>query len=158
MKNIFKRFLCCMLSIVLVIGSGISVFAADETDVTPVIVVNDINFNPIYNTDDGSVVFNFNDYYFDILFTSGFSSEIMDLFSPEIMEQITSGEMATLDIVMLLIDYLGFSGDINNIVNKLLEIVTSIMGSTDAEGFDIQAIIANIDFNQYAEDASSRNE
>ena len=156
MKNIFKRFLCCVLSIVLVIGSGISALAADETDVTPVIVVNDINFNPIYNTDDGSVVFNFNDYYFDILFTSGFSSEIMDLFSPEIIEQITSGEMATLDIVMLLIDYLGFSGDINNIVNKLLEIVTSLMGNMDAESFDIQAIIANIDFNQYAEDLKNQ--
>lgn len=152
MKNIFKRFLCCLLSIVLVIGSGISAFAAVETEVTPVIVVNDIDANPIYNTDDGSVVFNFSDYEFDILFTSGFSSEIMDLFSPEIIEQITSGEMATLDIVMLLIDYLGFSGDINNIINSLLEIVTSIMGNMDTENIDIQSILANIDFNQYAED------
>lgn len=152
MKNIFKRFLCCLLSIVLVISSGISAFAAVETEVTPVIVVNDIDANPIYNTDDGSVVFNFSDYEFDILFTSGFSSEIMDLFSPEIIEQITSGEMATLDIVMLLIDYLGFSGDINNIINSLLEIVTSIMGNMDTENIDIQSILANIDFNQYAED------
>lgn len=152
MKNIFKRFLCCLLSIVLVVGSSISAFAAVETEVTPVIVVNDIDANPIYNTDDGSVVFNFSDYKFDLLFTSGFSSEIMDLFSPEIIEQITSGEMATIDIVMLLIDYLGFSGDINSIINSLLELVTSIMGSMDTENIDIQAILANIDFNQYAED------
>lgn len=156
MKNIFKRVLCCMLSIVLVIGSGISVFAADETDVTPVIVVNDITFNPIRNIEDGSVVFNFSDYNFDILFTSGFSSEIMDLFSPEIIDQISSGEMETLDIVMLLVDYFGFSGDINNIVNKVLEIVTSIMGNMDAENLDIQSIIASIDFEQYAEDLKNK--
>ncbi len=156
MNNIFKRFLCCVLSIVLVISSGIAVFAEDETDMTPVIVVNDIMFNPIYNIDDGSVVFNFNDYNFDVLFTSGFSSEILDLFSSEVTEQITSGEMSALDIVMLLVDYLGFSGDINNIVNKLLEVVTSIMGSMDAESLDIQAIIANIDFNQYAEDLKNQ--
>lgn len=156
MKNIFKRVLCCMLSIMLVIGSGISAFAAVETDVTPVIVVNDITFNPIRNIEDGSVVFNFSDYNFDILFTSGFSSEIMDLFSPEIVDQITSGEMATLDIVMLLVDYFGFSGDINNIVNKVLELVTSIMGNMDTESMDIQSIIASIDFEQYAEDLKNK--
>ena len=156
MKNIFKKVLCCMLSIVLVICSGISAFAADETDVTPVIVVNDITFNPIRNIEDGSVVFNFSDYNFDILFTSGFSSEIMDLFSPEIIEQISSGEMETLDIVMLLVDYFGFSGDINNIVNKVLEIVTSIMGNMDTENLDIQSIIASIDFEQYAEDLKNQ--
>lgn len=152
MKNIFKRFLCCMLSVILVFSSGIAAFAAEETDVTPVIVVNDVYANPIYNTDDGSVVFNFSDYQYDILFTSGFSSEIMDLFSPEMIEQITSGEMATLDIVMLLLDYFGFGGDINNIINQLLELVISIFGSMDAENIDISAIIANIDFEQYAED------
>ncbi|MBO5935493.1 MAG: hypothetical protein J6Q94_08395 [Clostridia bacterium] len=145
-----------MLSFMLVFGSGISAFAAEESDVTPVIVVNDITFNPIRNTDDGSVVFNFSDYNFDILFTSGFSSEIMDLFSPEIIDQITSGEMETLDIVMLLVDYFGFSGDINNIVNKVLEIVTSIMGNMDAENLDIQSIIASIDFEQYAEDLKNK--
>ena len=156
MKNIFKRVLCCVLSIVLVIGSGISAFAAYETEVTPVIVVNDITFNPIRNIEDGSVVFNFSDYNFDILFTSGFSSEIMDLFSPEIIDQISSGEMETLDIAMLLVDYFGFSGDINNIVNKVLELVTSIMGNMDTENLDIQSIIASIDFEQYAEDLKNK--
>lgn len=149
MNNVFKRILCCMLSLILVFGSGISAFAEDETTATPVIVINDISANPIRNTDDGSVVFNFSDYQVDILFTSGFSSEITELFSSEVIEQITSGDMEVLDIVTLLIDYFGFSGDINSIVNQLLELVTSIMGNMNTEEIDIEAIIANIDFEQY---------
>lgn len=152
MRNIFKKVLCCMLSIVLVFGSGIAAFAETESDVTPVIVINDIDANPIYNLDDGSVVFDFRDYQFDILFTSGFSSEILDLFSPEIIKEITSGNMPPLDIVMLLIDYLGFGGDIDKIITDLLSFVASVMGSTDLENLSIESIIASIDFEQYAED------
>lgn len=152
MKNIFKRLMCCMLSILLVLGSGISALAADETEVTPVIVINDVNLNPIYNTDDGSVVFDFTDYRFDILFTSGFSANILDLFSADVIEQITSGDMATLDLIMLLVDYLGFTGDVNTIIAKVLELVTPILGSMDLSNIDIGQIISSIDFKQYAED------
>lgn len=156
MKNIFKRALCCMLSILLVFGSGIAAFAETEANITPVIVINDIDSNPIYNTDDGSVVFNFSDYQFDLLFTSGFSSNILELFSPEILNQITSGDLAALDIVMLLIDYLGFSGDINSIIDMLLEALLPIIGEMDLSNIDFETIISNIDFNQYTENLKAQ--
>lgn len=153
MKKILRRSLCCLLSILIVFGTTISAFAeVEDSGTTPVVIVNDIGYNPIRNTDDGSVVFDFTDYEVDLLFTSGFSSEITDLFSPEIIESITNGDMETLDIVMLLVDYLGFGGDINNIVNKLLELVMDLMGSIDADNIDIDAIISSIDFKKYAED------
>ncbi len=149
MKIIFRKALCCILSMVLVLGTGLTVFAADETD-TPVIVVNDIYANPIYNTDDGSVVFNLSDYQMDILFTSGFSENILDLFSTDMLENIQ--DMPTLDIIMLLIDYLGFGGDVNEIINKAIETIVPLLGSLDLENFDIKAIIESIDFNQIIED------
>ncbi len=152
MKLIFKRLMCCILSIMLVFGACVTAFAAEESEVTPVILINDINYNPIYNTDDGSVVFDFDDYMVDILFTSGFSANIMDLFSPEVIEQITSGDIATLDLIMLLVDYLGFTGDVNAILAKALELITPILGSVDFSNIDINEILANIDFKQYADD------
>ena len=158
MKNIFKRVLCCMLSILLVFGSGIVAFAETESDTTPVIVINDIDANPIYNTDDGSVVFNFADHQLDILFTSGFSANILDLFTPEIIEEIQNGDLATLDIAMLLIDYLGFQGDVNKIIDTLLETLLPIIGSMDFSNLDFASIISSIDFEQYAEDLKVRIE
>ncbi len=153
MKIIFRKALCCIMSIVLVLGTGLTVFAADDTD-TPVIVVNDIYANPIYNTEDGSVVFNFADYQLDILFTTGFSENILDLFSTDMLENIK--DMPTLDIIMLLIDYLGFGGDVNEIINKAIETIVPLLGSLDMENFDIKAIIESIDFNQYIEDLKTQ--
>ena len=149
MNRILKKFLCCMLSCILIFATTVPAFATEDTETTPVIVINDIFANPIYNTDDGSIVFNLSDFQVDILFTSGFSSEITDLFSKDVIDQITSGEMAPLDVAMLLIDYLGYSGDINQIINKGVELISSLMGSVDTENIDINEIISNIDFNQY---------
>ena len=138
MKIIFRKALCCILSMVLIFGSGLTVFAAEETD-TPVIVVNDVYYNPIYNTDDGSVVFNLSDYKMDILFTSGFSENILELFSDDLLASLN--QMPLLDIIMLLIDYLGFGGDVNEIINKAIETIVPLLGSLDMENFDIKAII-----------------
>ena len=149
MKIIFRKALCCILSMVLIFGSGLTVFAAEETD-TPVIVVNDVYYNPIYNTDDGSVVFNLSDYKMDILFTSGFSENILELFSDDLLASLI--QMPLLDIIMLLIDYLGFGGDVNEIINKAIETIVPLLGSLDMENFDIKAIIESIDFNQIIDD------
>ncbi len=146
MKTVFKKLLCVTLSIMLVFGTTVTAFAAQESEVTPVVVVNDIAANPIYNTQDGSVVFNLSDYQMDILFTSGFSSDILNLFSQDVINDM--GEMATLDIIMMLIDYFGFGGDVNTIINKVLEVVTPLLGSVDFENFDIAQIIESIDFEQ----------
>ncbi len=150
MKKAFRKVLCCLLSLLLISGTAVSVFAAEETEATPVIVVNDIFANPIYNKDDGSVVFNFADYQVDILFTSGFSSEILNLFSEDVLASI--GEMGTMEIIMLLVDYLGYGGDINNIINMAIEKLVPILGSLDFNNIDIASIIASIDFKQVVED------
>lgn len=150
MKNAFRKVLCCVLSFVLIIGSGFTVFAAENTEATPVIVVNDIFANPIYNIEDGTVVFNFADYQVDILFTSGFSSEILNLFSEDVIASIS--EMETMDIIMLLIDYLGYGGDINNIINTAIEKLVPLLGSLDFSNLDIASIISSIDFKQIIED------
>lgn len=150
MKKVFRKVLCCILSLLLITGTGISIFAAEETEVTPVIVVNDIFSNPIYNKNDGTVVFNFSDFQVDILFTSGFSSEILNLFSEDVIASI--GEMSTLDIIMLLVDYLGYGGDINTIINVAIEKLAPILGSMDFSNIDIASIISSIDFKQVVED------
>lgn len=157
MKKILRRSLCCLLSIVLVFSTVITSFAAaEESQITPVIVVNDIDLNPIRNTDDGSVVFNFSDYQYDLLFTSGFSANITEMFSAEAIEQITNGDLSAMDMMTLMLDYLGFSGDINNIVNSLLEVVMSLSANLDLENLDIASIICSIDFKQYAEDIKNQ--
>lgn len=153
MKSIFRKVLCCLVSVSLILGCGISAFASGAgTATTPVVVVNDIDYNPIVDTSDNSVVFNFSDYQYDILFTTGFSENVTELLSAEVLSQITSGDMSTMDIINMLIDYLGFSGDINSIVNMVLELVTSIMADVDFSDFDLMAILSSIDFEQYAKD------
>ncbi len=152
MKNISQRLLCCLMSLILVFGTGISAFAAEDADLTPVVIINDIDRNPIYNTDDGTKVFDFSDYKFDILFTSGFSANITDMFSAEFIEQITSGGISALDLVMLLMDNFGFGSDIMSVAGKVLELITPLMGSLDFDNLDINEIISQINFKQYAED------
>lgn len=152
MKMIFKKVMCCMLSILLVFSASIVAFAENKTNKTPVIVLNDIDANPIYNLNDGTVVFDFSDYNYDILFTSGFSANIMELLSPEISEQIKNGEIGTLDIGLLLIDYLGFSEDIERVDEKLTELIMTIVKNMDLEENSSESIVADIDFDQYAED------
>lgn len=154
MKNIFRKVLCCLLSVALVFGSGVAAFAADAEPET-VVVVNDIYSNPIVCTDDNSVVFDFKDYQYDILFTTGFSQNFTELLSKDVIDKIQSGELSTLEIITMLMDYLGFSGDVNAIVAKVVEIVTSILGSSDMENFDISAILASIDFKKYADDIAN---
>lgn len=156
MKTVFRRVLCCLMSVILIFGSCIAAFAADESNPTPVVVINDIDANPIRNVNDGSVVFDFSDYQFDLLFTTGFSENFAELFSPEILGSIANGEIQTLDLIMMLVDYLGFGGDVNTIVNKVLELVTTIMGNIDSEELDLKAIIEAIDIQQYINDLKAQ--
>lgn len=153
MKKSIRRCLCCLLSLVLAFSSVVTAFAVNgESAATPVIVVNDIDMNPIYNTDDGSVVFNLSDYQFDLLFTTGFSANITELFSKDVFEKITNGEIESADIMTLMLDYFGFNGDINRIINTVLELVMSISADINLDSLDIESIIASIDFAKYAED------
>ena len=150
MKKITKKLLCCMLSALLAFGAAIPAFAAEEADTTPVIVINDIDFNPIYNTEDGTKVFDFADLKYDILFTDGFSANITDMFTADFIEQVTTGGISILDLALLLLDNFGFGTDIMALAGKVLEVVTPLLG--DLENIDITAILSEIDFKQYAED------
>ena len=150
MKKITKKLLCCLLSTLLVFTAAIPAFAEDEADTTPVIIINDIDYNPIYNTDDGTKVFDFADFKYDILFTDGFSANITDMFSADFIEQITTGGISALDHALLLLDNLGFSTDIMGLAGKIIELITPLMG--DIENIDIAEIVSQIDFKQYAED------
>ncbi len=148
MKHTLKSVICFILSITLVMGSCIFVFAEDSDDsVTPVVVVNDIEMNPLINTDDNSVVFDFSDYEYDILFTTAFSQNFTDLFTEEVYGDILDGELSLTEILDLLSGYLGFSGDITTITNKVLEIAMDLMGYIDLSNTDsLYAILSGIDF------------
>lgn len=156
MKKTFRRCLCCLLSAVLAFSGAVTAFAFDEESATPVIVVNDIDMNPIYNTDDGSVVFNLSDYQFDLLFTTGFSSNITELFSKDVLESLAAGKISSTDIMSLMLDYLGFNGDINRIINEVLELVMMVTANLNLESLDINSIIESIDFAQYAENLKQK--
>ena len=157
MKKILRRSLCCLLSIVLAFSTIVTAVAYDEdAQTSPVIVVNDINLNPIRNTDDGSVVFSFSDYQFDPLFTTGFSENITDLFTKETIEEITNGDLAALEIVTLLLDYFGFSGDVNRIINTVLDLIMKVSENLAGSGIDIQELISNINFESFAADLKNK--
>ena len=157
MKKILRRSLCCLLSIVLAFSTIVTAVAYDEdAQTSPVIVVNDINLNPIRNTDDGTVVFSFSDYQFDPLFTTGFSENITDLFTKETIEEITNGDLAALEIVTLLLDYFGFSGDVNRIINTVLELIMKVSENLATSGLDIQEMISNINFESFADSLKNK--
>ncbi|MCD7774459.1 MAG: hypothetical protein LUH40_02605 [Clostridiales bacterium] len=152
MKHSLKNLICFILCLTLVFGSSVAAFAANSSSaVTPVVVVNDIELNPLVNTDDGTVVFDFSDYEYDILFTTAFSSNFLDIFSEEVVDQITGGDLTTSDIITLLTDYLGFSGDISNITNTVLDLAMTLMSYIDLSSTDITDIIAGIDFEGIAQ-------
>ena len=157
MKKILRRSLCCLLSIVLAFSTIVTAVAYDEdAQTSPVIVVNDINLNPIRNTDDDTVVFSFSDYQFDPLFTTGFSENITDLFTKETIEEITNGDLAALEIVTLLLDYFGFSGDVNRIINTVLELIMKVSENLATSGLDIQEMISNINFESFADSLKNK--
>lgn len=158
MKTVFRRILCVALSLILVLGSGIAAFAVAPSAADPVIVINDLDANPICNTEDRSVVFDFRDYQYDILFTTGFSSNFTELFSKDVLDAIAAGEMSTTEIITMLSDYLGFSGDINTLMMKALELASNIMTNVDLSELDVQSIMESLDLEQYAADLQAKIE
>ena len=104
MKSFFRRGISCLLCFILVFSTCISAFAVESEQETPVIVINDINKNPLYNLDDGSVVFDWANFQKDILFTSGFSENILELFSKDMIDKIKNGDTNTLDMITVLLD------------------------------------------------------
>ncbi len=151
MKKYLRSSLCCLLSILLAFSTLIIAFAEEgDSQTTPVVVVNDIDANPIYNTDDGSVVFDWRDYQYDLLFASGFSSEISSLISTETIMGIINGKLTTSDISSVLLDSFGFNDDINSIINAVLEVALELVGTIDLSNLDLNSILSSIDLKAYA--------
>lgn len=148
MKSFFRRGISCLLCVILVFSTCISAFAVESEQETPVIVINDINKNPLYNLDDGSVVFDWANFQKDILFTTGFSENILELFSKDMIDKIKNGDTNTLDMITVLLDYFGFMGDINDIIAKVISLVTDFMAKYGQDGLSLDAIIKNIDFKE----------
>ena len=114
MKRTLKKVLSLVLSVILVFGIGVSAFAEDVN--TPVIVVNDLDKNPIIDTETGETAFSFADYRKTILFTTGFSDDITGLVS-KVMELVAGMgiDVSNLDIKAIL-----NSIDVQALVNTYL--------------------------------------
>ena len=152
MRKFLRRSLCCLLSLVLAFSCMISVVAADDDSATsPVVVINDIYANPIYNTDDGTVIFNLGDYQYDLLFASGFSSQFLNIISDEITSIIEGEELSVLDIATALMGAFGYDEDINRIVNSVIDIAIQLLGDADISNLDVSTILSSIDLKTYFE-------
>ena len=151
MRKFLRRSLCCMMSIVLVFSTFISSFAVDidSQTATPVVVINDMDANPIYNTDDGSVIFDLRKYDYDLLFASGFSSEFVNIISQDVINNIIKDEASVMNIATALLGAFGYSDDINKIVNSVLDMAIELLGSADFSNLDLSTILTSIDLKAY---------
>lgn len=151
MKKFLRRSLCWLLSIILMCSTFVYAVAADNESqtTTPVVVINDINANPIYNTDDGTVILDLRDYEYDLLFASGFSSEFANIIGENVINGIINDNLTVSDMATVLLDAFGFSNDINRIVNSVLDIAIQLLGSADISNLDISTILSSIDLQSY---------
>ena len=151
MRKILRRCLCCLLSIVLVFSTFIPTIAADidSQTTTPVVVINDMDANPIYNTDDGSVIFDLRKYQYDLLFASGFSSEFANIITQDVINEIIKDEASVMNIATALLGAFGYEDDINRIVNTVLDLAIELLGSADLSNLDISSIFSSIDLKSY---------
>ena len=145
MKRTLKKVLSLVLSVILVFGIGVSAFAEDVN--TPVIVVNDLDKNPIIDTETGETAFSFADYRKTILFTTGFPSEFYDNLTIDDVRQkvkdMLQGNLSAKDILSLVMQATGFSDDITGLVSKVMELVAGM--GIDISKLDIKAILNSID-------------
>ncbi len=151
MKKFLRRSLCVLLSIVMICSTFVAVVAADidSKTVTPVVVINDIDANPIYNTDDGTVIFDLRNYDYDLLFTSGFSSEFANIIAEDVIKDIITDELSVSDMATALLGAFGYNDDINSIINSVIDIAIQLLGSADLSNLDISAILSSIDLKAY---------
>lgn len=151
MKKILRSSLCFLLSIVLIFSTFVAAVAAetDSQSTEPVVVINDIYANPIYNTNDGTVIFDLSKYDYDLLFTSGFSAEFANIITDDLINGIVNDELTVMDMANIMIDAFGYSEDINKIINTVIDLALELLGSADFANLDIAAILSSIDLQSY---------
>ena len=120
MKRTLKRVVCCLLSCLMIFASSAVAFASDES-VTPVIVVNDMKYNPLVSSSDDSVVFDFTKLEMPSYFTKPFTDDIYTVFSRENLKSYVD-ENGNFDILAAAMSVLGAI----NVTNDVLDLVGKI--------------------------------
>lgn len=120
MKRTLKRVVCCLLSCLMIFASSAVAFASDES-VTPVIVVNDMKYNPLVSSSDDSVVFDFTKLEMPSYFTKPFTDDIYTVFSRENLKSYVD-EKGNFDILAAAMSVLGAI----NVTNDVLDLVGKI--------------------------------
>lgn len=132
MKRTLKRVVCCLLSCLMIFASSAAAFAADES-VTPVIVVNDMKYNPLVSSDDDSVVFDFTKLELPSYFTKPFTEDIYTVFSAESIKSYV-GEDGSFDILAAAMSILGavnVTADVLDLVAKVTPIYEELSKIVD---------------------------
>ncbi len=148
-----KKIISILLAIIMTAVVCVPAFAASDGPL-PIVVIGGIESNPIIDKETGDVLFDPGALIPDLYFTSGFPENFEELFSAEVIKDLTSGDKQAMDVVNTLAQYLGFADDITAITNKLIELVTPLLADMeiDMSNFDIGALLGAIDWQQIALD------
>lgn len=136
MKKTLKSVICCILSCLMIFSSSALAFAADG-ETTPVIVVNDINCNPIV-TDSDEVVFDFSSLNMPNYFMKPFSEDIYEVFKPDNLKSFVGedGQIDFLGAAMAILGAVGITDDVLDLVAKVTTIYGEISGVIDFKNLD----------------------
>ena len=118
MKNRLSRAFAFILSAIMAFSLCVPALAADEP--VPVIVVNDLDYNPLFDLTTNEIVFSFADLKKDLPMTHGLPSQFYEEFSFDQIEELVSGKMDALQIITFLGDGLGYTDDIATLVPTVL--------------------------------------
>lgn len=136
MKKTLKSVICCILSCLMIFSSSALAFAADG-EVTPVIVVNDINCNPIVSDSD-EVVFDFSSLQMPNYFMKPFSEDIYEVFKPDNLKSFVGddGQIDFLGAAMAILGAVGITDDVLDLVAKATTIYGEISSVIDFKNLD----------------------
>ncbi|MCR5782015.1 MAG: hypothetical protein K6G90_04675 [Clostridia bacterium] len=148
-----KKVLSLLLALIMTAALCLPAAAVSDEPL-PVVVISGIESNPIIDKDTGEVLFDPGMLTPDLLFASGFPENFEELFSAEVIKELSGEDKQAMDIVTTLAEYLGFSDDITKITNKLIELITPLLADMelDMSNFDIKALLGAIDWQQIAVD------
>lgn len=160
MKRTLKRVVCCLLSCLMIFASSAVVFASGES-VTPVIVVNDMKYNPLVSSSDDSVVFDFTKLEMPSYFAKPFTDDIYTIFTPENIKSFV-GEDGSFDILgaaMSVLDAINITQDVLDLVAKVTPIyeeISKVIDFKNLKDTDPAAIKELID--NYVKDFTAKKE
>jgi len=137
MKKTLKSVICCILSCLMIFSSSALAFAADG-ETTPVIVVNDMKYNPIVSDSTGEVVFDFSSLEMPNYFMKPFSDDIYEIFKPENLKSFIGedGKIDFLNAALTILGAVGITNDVMDLVAKATTIYGEISQIIDFKNLD----------------------